>query len=171
MNHERAAILNRGFEKFRGGPASGPNRPRVARVTINSQGTIYLNSTAYNALGRPGFVTLYYSQTEDAIAVEPAAPPSDESFPVVKKQMGWTVHASSFCRHYRIKIPGTQCFIAPAFSPGILLLNLAETTSVCNRSPARDEAQSQPVGYGNGPSGRLPSDPPYGFAVLSRKPG
>lgn len=130
MNHERAAILNRGFERFRGGPASGPNKPRVARVTINSKGTIYLNSTAYNALGRPGFVTLYYSQKEDAIAVEPAAPPSDESFPVVKKQMGWVVHASSFCRHYRITIPGTQCFTVPTFSPGILLLNLGETTSV-----------------------------------------
>ena len=136
MNHERAAILNRGYEKFRGGPASGPNKPRVPRVTINSKGTIYLNSTAYNALGRPGFVTLYYSREEDAIAVEPVQPPSDESFPVVKKQMGWVIHASSFCRHYRIKIPGTQCFTAPKFSPGILLLSLGDVIIVCYRANA-----------------------------------
>jgi hypothetical protein len=130
MNHERTAILNRGFEKFRGGPASGPNKPRVARVTINSKGTIYLNTTAYDALGRPGFVSLYYSKKEDAIAVEPVQPPSNEDFPVTKKQMGWVIHASSLCRHCRIKIPGTQAFTAPQFSPGMLLLSLGEMTSI-----------------------------------------
>ncbi|MBP9665195.1 MAG: hypothetical protein KBD94_11275 [Pyrinomonadaceae bacterium] len=145
MNHERAAILNRGFEKFRGGPASGPNKPCVPRMTINSKGTIYLNSTAYNALGRPSFVSLYYSRKEDTIAVEPAAPPSGEDFPVGKKQMGWVVHASSFCRHYRIKIPGTRCFITPEFSPGIVLLNLGETTSVCYRRPSPSEGHSGEV--------------------------
>ena len=145
MSHERAAILNRGFEKFRGGPASGPNKPKVARVTINSKGTIYLNSTAYNTLGRPAFVSLYYSKKEDAIAVEPTAEPSNEDFPVGKKQMGWTIHASSFRRHYRITIDGTQRFVAPKFSPGILFLDLGETTTVGGSACKRQASNNSTV--------------------------
>lgn len=99
-------------------------------MTISFKGLIYFNRSAYDAMGRPAFVTLYYSSKEDTIAIEPAVAETHESFPVKKKQMGFTIHASTFCRHFRINIPGTKSFVRPTVSAGVLLLNLSATTTV-----------------------------------------
>lgn len=124
--------LEREWEKFRGGPNSGPNRSKnEARVTINRKGTIYLNDYAYNVVGRPKAVALYYNREEDSIALEPGYPRFKENFNVVKKQMGWAIHASPFCRHYGIRIPTTERFIRPDLTnEGQMILNLRETVTV-----------------------------------------
>ena len=123
------------FEKFTGSPA-GPRKNPQPHITIGRSGLIYLNAAAYKELGRPGYVTLYYSGEDDAIAVEPTFPPTPESFPVTKKQHGWAIHTSAFCRRFRIRVSGTQVFLRPEFKPGILILNLRETDSISIRDPA-----------------------------------
>jgi hypothetical protein len=80
--------LNRKWEKFKGGPASGPRGEQAVRVTINRKGLIYFNAKAYQVLGRPKAVALYYSREDDAIAVQPAYERFIEHFIVMKKQMG-----------------------------------------------------------------------------------
>ncbi|MBK9216479.1 MAG: hypothetical protein IPM59_12965 [Chloracidobacterium sp.] len=122
--------LDRRYEKFQGGPAMSPAGAREPRVTINRKGLIYMNDCAYNKLGRPKFVSLYYSREDDSIAVEPVFPPDPASFPVTKKQMGWAVHGSTFCRHYRIRVPITTRFLAPTIENGILVLALRQTVTV-----------------------------------------
>lgn len=121
--------LDRKWEKFLGGPAN--KFGNVVRVTINRKGMIYMNSLMYTALGRPKAVALYYSREDDAIAVQPAYERFKEHFQVVKKQMGWGVHASTFCRHYKIRVPTTERFLRPDLDKeGILILNLRETVNV-----------------------------------------
>jgi hypothetical protein len=123
--------LERKWEKFRGGPASRAGKALEPRVTINSKGLIYMNGQAYKVFGSPKAVAFYYSEVDDAIAMEPAYPRFDENFPVVKKQMGWAVHASTFCRHNRIGVPTTERFLRPELTDeGHLILNLRETVRV-----------------------------------------
>ena len=119
--------LERKFEKFTGGPAHAEE----LRVTINRRGMIYMNERAYAAFGRPQAAALYYCREDDSIAVEPAYPRFVQNFPVIKKQMGWAIHASTFCRHYNIRVPDTQRFIRPDLTnEGQLILNLRETVGV-----------------------------------------
>ena len=122
--------LDRKWEKFRGGPAENKAEQAI-RVTINRKGLIYFSSKMYHAIGRPKAVALYYSREDDAIAVQPAYERFAEHFQVVKKQTGWAVHASTFCRHYKIRVPNTERFIRPDIdNEGTLILNLRETVTV-----------------------------------------
>ncbi|MGH9821028.1 MAG: hypothetical protein ACRD43_12755 [Pyrinomonadaceae bacterium] len=121
--------LDRKYEKFKGGPYL--SRGDEIRVTLNRRGMIYLNAKAYQCLGGPKAVALYYSREDDTIAVEPAYPRFVENFQVVKKQRGWGVHASTFCRHFRIRVANTERFIRPDLTnEGHLILNLKETVTV-----------------------------------------
>ena len=121
--------LDKKWEKFKGGPLKVSGQE--PRVTINRKGLIYMNARMYAAFGRPKAVALYYSREDDAIAVQPAYERFAEHFQVVKKQMGWVVHASTFCRHYRIRVPNTERFIRPDLdNEGVLILNLRETVTV-----------------------------------------
>jgi hypothetical protein len=122
--------LERQFEKFTGGP-SGKRMSGRFRITINKRGTIYFSDRAYEAIGRPKAVALYYNREDDVIAIEPAYPRFIQNFPVKQAQMGWVVWAASFCRHYRIDIADTDVFNRPEVNnDGILLLNLRDTTRV-----------------------------------------
>ncbi len=123
--------LERKWEKFRGGPAARLGNALEPRITINSKGLIYFNGWAYKMFGSPKAVALYYSREDDSIAIEPAYPRFSENFLVVKKQMGWAVHGSTFCRHYGIRIPTTERFLRPDLTnEGQLILNLRETVTV-----------------------------------------
>ena len=121
--------LERKWEKFRGGPlAKGTD---VLRVTLNRNGLIHMNAKAHQVLGSPKAVAIYYNREDDAIAVEPAYPRFVEHFKVVKKQNGWAIHASTFCRHFNIRIPNTERFIRPDLTnEGQLILELRETVTV-----------------------------------------
>ena len=122
--------LERKWEKFDGGPASAPGRGG-ARVTINRNGLIYMNDRAYETFGRPEAVELYYCREDDAIALEPARARTDRNFIVRKKQGGWAVHASTFCRHYRIHVATTEQFLRPErTADGHMILSLRGTITV-----------------------------------------
>ena len=121
--------LDRKWEKFRGGPKSA--EANAVRVTLNRHGLIYMNAKMYQAMGQPKAVALYYSREDDAIAVQPAYERFVEHFMVVKKQDGWAIHASTFCRHYSIRVPKTERFLRPDLdNEGNLILNLRETVTV-----------------------------------------
>lgn len=119
------------WEKFRGGPANGRSGKRSVRITLNRRGVLYLNDTAYHAIGRPKAVSLYYSHDDRAILVERTSERGNEAFFVVKKQIGWCIHASSFARHFGLKIPTTIRFLRPDFdNDGNLVLDLNEVVNV-----------------------------------------
>ena len=122
--------IERKWEHFDGGPAAAPGRAGV-RVTINRNGLIYMNDRAYELIGRPEAVELYYCRADDAIALEPARPRGERNFLVRKKQGGWAVHASTFCRHYRLSVATTEQFLGPERdSEGKMILSLRGTITV-----------------------------------------
>lgn len=121
--------LDRKWEKFKGGQAKRGSEE--IRVTMNSRGMIYLNAKAYQLFGSPKAVTIYYNRETDSIALEPGYPRFNENFQIVKKQLGWGIHASTFCRHYNIRLPDTQRFLHPNLTnEGQMILDLRETVSV-----------------------------------------
>lgn len=133
--------LARKWEKFNGGPATKGSE--ALRATINRRGMIYLNAKLYQMFGQPKAVALYYSREDDAIAVEPAYERFAQNFQVVKSQYGWTIRASSFCRHFQIRVPTTERFIRPEITnEGQLILNLKETVLVGGRTKRCDARQS-----------------------------
>ncbi len=133
--------MDRDFEKF----IAGPNEALQSRVyvTLSPTRNIVLNRNAYERLGRPGAVRLYYSRTRDCIGVEPASPSFNDSFPVMANgPSGWRISSAPFCRHFNISPETTVKFIAPEFNGTSMLLNLAETISVARpkrrRTPRAD---------------------------------
>lgn len=88
----------------------------------------YFNSKTFRDLGSPEAVALYYNRETDSVAIQPVPQLSAETFPVVKKNNGHGIHASSFFRHFRIVIKETQQFLNPVIdSNKNLILCLRET--------------------------------------------
>ena len=124
-------MLNRKFEKFLGGPSDRFNLSDVDRVTLSARGLLYFNAKMYKKMGSPQNVALYYNRDEDVIAVRAVARRPGETFPVIKKQSGWAIHASTFCRHFRIRVDLTQRIIHPEIdNQHNLLLDLRDTVTV-----------------------------------------
>lgn len=122
-------MQGREWEKFRGGPAAPAGG--MIRVTLNRKGLIYMNAKAYQMMGKPKAVAIYYNRKEDMMALEPGSPRQAENFHVTKKQNGWSIHAASFCRHFGIRVHSTERFLRPGITEsGQMILNLRETVSV-----------------------------------------
>lgn len=140
--------MDRDFERFRG----GPNEPLQSRiyVTLSPRRNLVLNRNAYEQLGRPAAVRLYYSRDRDAIGIEPTSPRLGDAFPVVANgAAGWRVSAAPFCRHFNISVDTTVRFAAPAFQGSSLLLSLAETISVARPKRRRAKVEKA-LGTGAG---------------------
>ena len=132
--------MDRDFERFRG----GPNEPLQNRVYVSLTQTrnIMFNRNAYERLGRPPAVRLYYSRNRDTIGIERTSPNFNDAFPVVPNgPTGWRISAAPFCRHYNISPDSTLRFVAPQFQGNSLLLNLADTISVARPKRRRPKAK------------------------------
>src|SRR5687768_721838 len=127
-------MLTREHEKFIGGPTVA-SRERV-HVTISRKAILFLNAKVYSLMGKPPAVYLYFSRQQDQIVVEPATSVQmPASFPVRNMMSGWKVHTSPFCKHFGIKLDGTEKFIRPEVdSNGRLYLNLSETVRISGTS-------------------------------------
>src|ERR1044071_8093863 len=101
----------REWEKFYGGPLDTYDS-RIY-VTINRKHQIYFNRHVYHLLGSPAQIVLYYSRRQDAIMLVPSGVVTAESFPVKRKQVGYVIMASPFCRHFAIRVEGTHLFVRP----------------------------------------------------------
>jgi hypothetical protein len=125
-------IMDRGYEKFVGGPT--PPRGTAIRVTIDRQNVITFNANCYRLMGKPPAVELYFNRQLDTIVLKSASVMVQTSFPVREKGPRESrVNAAPFCRHFGIKIDGTLRFIEPQFTPYGLELNLSKVVSVAKR--------------------------------------
>ena len=123
------SIMDQDFERFQGGPTEAL-RNRVY-VTLSPTRNIVLNRRAYELLGKPPAVRLYYSRQRNAIGLEASSPRFNESFPVVPNgPSGYRISAAPFCRHYNISPDETLKFIAPEINGQSMMLKLRETISV-----------------------------------------
>lgn len=121
---------------FNGKP-NHANRGKV-RVTIGPKGAILLNRVAFETLGKPPAVEMYFDMTYGVIGLKPIRPDAHNAFPLVSAVGGYyhRINAASFCRHFDIRLENrTMLFLEPTFDPsGVLELNLAKTMTVTRGS-------------------------------------
>ena len=121
--------MDKDFEKFIGGPTEAL-RNRIY-VTLSPSRNIILNRRAYELLGKPQAVRLYFSRERSAIGLEECSPRFNEAFPVVPNgPSGYRISAAPFCRHFNISPGETIKFIAPYLDGRSMILKLRETISV-----------------------------------------
>ena len=124
--------INADWEKFMGGPIramrSGPH------ITISRRGVISFNKMAFDMIGKPEAVTLFYNRREQKIGMKGASPRFSEAFPVIASRPAATtrtVLAMSFLKHYGISVTETHKFLRPdLIGDRMLVLNLNETVIV-----------------------------------------
>lgn len=120
------------LEKFVGGPT--PSARTEVRVSINHKNVIVLNKLAYDKLGNPEAAFLHFSRSKNLIVVEPAnSVRLPGAFPVKRQtSVNWRINAAPFCRHYGIRIDGTERFTNADLNHegSSLVLRLMETVSI-----------------------------------------
>ena len=122
-------MMEKDFERFQAGPNEAL-RNRVY-VTLSPTRNIVLNRRAYELLGRPQAVRLYYSRERGAIGLEVSSPRFNEAFPVMPNgPSGYRISAAPFCRHFNISPEETLKFITPELNGLTMTLKLSETVSV-----------------------------------------
>ena len=110
-------------------PEPGLNNRERIRVTINKIGTIYLNASAFKALGHPEAVLLMYDRRRKTIGITGA--PSNHKQAILMKRKsgdqsnGRCIYARTFCKDFGLQPAGTFVFPEATINKdGILLLDL-----------------------------------------------
>lgn len=107
------------------GRAYGRSRSDEIRVTLSDRAVFYLNKSAYDVLGRPAAVELKLDGNRRIIGMKPADARRRNAF-LLKSHCNGTyrkINAAAFCKHFRLRLDGTNLFDAADLSPdGILEL-------------------------------------------------
>jgi hypothetical protein len=77
------------------------------RVTLNKAGIFLLNRNTFEMLGKPEGVLLSYDRVNDMIGIKPMVRVFATAFPVKITNRGHLIHASSFCRHFKLRVENT----------------------------------------------------------------
>lgn len=140
--HEEIQMARK-WEKFMEGPFI-PSRDRM-HITLNNKGLFHLNLKAYEALGKPAAVVLFFERPTSVIGIAAAHEQLRESFMLNRRRdVYWTINAIPFCRKYGIRIDGTEAFADPEFDDlGILQLDLRTTRRVYGGGGRRRKSQNR----------------------------
>ncbi len=123
------------LQEFKG----SPNRVErdEPRVTLDKRGVMLLNRQAYQAMGSPGAVKLFFEENELVIALKPGDVRHKNAFTVkLKGPVGHTriIHTQPFCNHFKIRVERTLLFNDIEIdNEGTMLLSLNNTTSIGHR--------------------------------------
>ncbi len=121
--------MARHWEKFTAGPTVS-SRDRI-HVTLNRRGVFQFNRKAYEHIGSPKAVVLFFEKATSMIGISEAHPQLREAFPVKTDGVCFRLHGRPFCRHFGIEIDGTEAFADPDLdNDGILQLSLRSTRRV-----------------------------------------
>src|SRR5688572_11563709 len=97
-------IMITDWQEFDGGEFL--ERKMRPRVTLNTSGELYFGKTAYEALGMPEAVKLYFDVSGSRIGVKPV-PRGEKTFQIVRPNQSKATYgharAATFCKHYGIK--------------------------------------------------------------------
>jgi hypothetical protein len=128
------------FERMSAGRQSN-----VMRVSLNQRGTFSLNQKAFDDLGKPDAVELFFDKINKLIGMRPCSPQLKHAYPARRqgKNRSYLVRAMSFCNYYNIKIVGTVIFTEPEVEDGMLILALANATQVAQRKAKKKSAPDQ----------------------------
>lgn len=123
------------LQEFKG----SPNRERKVgepRVTLNYKGVIQMNKLAFEALGSPAAVKLFFEENELIIALKPDDVRHSNAFRVKPKGPHYSriIHTQPFCKHWKIRVERTVLFNDIEINnEGTMLLWLNNTTRIGRR--------------------------------------
>ena len=106
------------------------------RVTLDNRGVLYLNKLAFEALGSPAAVKLFYEEHELVIALKPGDVRHKNAFAVKLHSPGSTrrINTQPFCKHHKIRVERTVLFNDIEIdNDGTMLLWLNNTTHIGRR--------------------------------------
>ena len=115
-------MINRHWTTFEG-RAYGRSATHEIRVTLNYSGQINLNKAAYDVMGQPAAVELSFDGNRRIIGIKTADIRRRNAFPLKPVSSGRyrTIRAAAFCRHFRLRLEGTNLFDAAEFTPENIL--------------------------------------------------
>ncbi len=123
------------LQEFKG----SPNRIKLEepRVTLDNRGVIYMNKLAFEALGSPGAVKLFFEENELVIALKPGDVRHKNAFTVKLHGKGGhtrRINIQPFCKHHKIRVERTVLFNdIDIDNEGTMFLSLKNTTSIGRR--------------------------------------
>lgn len=91
-----------------GGPRK-PSRDRL-HVTVNRAGMLLMNRKAWETLGKPEAVRLFFDHSNEMIGIKPSDPDRTNAFPVKGRHYSRIISANPFCVNFGIEIEGTMAF-------------------------------------------------------------
>lgn len=107
------------------------------RVSLNSKKVFVLNPNAYEALGSPEAVRLYFDEGRKVIGMRAATAELPNAF-TLKRGSGSGRHraifAAPFCTHFGIRADGTVRFLNPEMDGDMLTLDITKTVNVTRKS-------------------------------------
>lgn len=131
--------MKRYWTEYTGKPRAAT--PDAIYASLNQHGDLVLNRKAYEELGAPERVRLFYDSRTEAIGLMPADPEADNGHKVRRFSTGSThlVHCSRFLRLSGIKIEKTVSFPTAKMENGLLVLELKyrAPATIPNRWPRR----------------------------------
>jgi hypothetical protein len=125
-------MINRQWTTFEG-RAYGRSHSEQIRVTLNERGVFYLNKPAFEVMGGPAAVEMKYDGNRRIIGLKPVDPRRKNAFLLKQHSVGnyRKVNAAVFCKHFRLRIEGTNLFDGAEFTfDGILELPLDSMITV-----------------------------------------
>ena len=111
-------------------------------VSMNREGAISLNQTAYKRLGEPPAVHLFFDRVNNRIALKPTIAAMRNAYPVGKRERGRLIYAKRLLVEYGIDLPETVEFKDAEIDPdGQLVLDL-RTARVSRRAHSQCRKRS-----------------------------
>lgn len=129
------------FEEFKGYRRRNDQASPV--ITIHKTGSFSLNETAYNAIGRPKFVTLLKHKDFPIFGIQPADSLTETSIAI--KQTGnlsksYSIQNRTFSTYHQINTDYTKRYKA-SIQEGILLVDLEAYTPVISNRKKKSKDQ------------------------------
>ena len=122
------------FEIFK--EKGGRARYSFPVVTLQASGGISMNDKAFEALGRPSHVVLYYDKKESKIGLKGSDGSEQYAFPLRDSGSGtaWSTSVKSFFMYYTIDQQETRRFkVVKDRESGLLVIDLKEPLKTMKR--------------------------------------
>src|SRR5436190_3292000 len=108
---------------------------RNLRVSLNQRGGFALNQKAFDDLGEPKAVELFFDKINKLVGMRPCDPDLKHAYSVKAQgnSKSYLVRAQAFCTFYGIEVTGTMLFVGPTIEENMLVLDLKTATPVASR--------------------------------------
>lgn len=117
------------------------------RVSVQRKGTFSLNAAAFEGLGKPEAVILFFDKETQAIGLKPADRSIRHAYPIRKQgaSQSYLFGAQSFLQHCGLSAPSTRTF-DPEMEDGILVFEWSkgvDTFSTAGRKKRAEQEQKK----------------------------